>query len=71
MFKIVLLFLIQGQDACRGDSGGPLMVRNGKQGKMYLRGIVSAGSQKCGVKYPQIFTNVEYYIDWIKDKLKP
>ena len=58
--------LILGKDTCQGDSGGPLMVRATKDGPMYLRGALSFGSNKCGVKYPAVFTNIEAYIPWIK-----
>ena len=35
-------------DTCQGDSGGPLMVRQGGEGFMYLKGLVSFGTSKCG-----------------------
>ena len=59
-----LVFL--GKDTCQGDSGGPLMVRQGKEGLMYLKGILSFGSSKCGKKYPAVFTRVTEYIPWLK-----
>ena len=55
-----------GKDTCQGDSGGPLMVRQGKEGLMYLKGILSFGSSKCGKKYPAVFTRVTEYIPWLK-----
>ena len=57
---------ISGKDTCQGDSGGPLMVRAAEDSPMYLRGALSFGSNKCGVKYPAVFTNIEAYIPWIK-----
>ena len=58
------------QDSCSGDSGGPLMVQKGEGEPMYLRGIVSFGTRKCGKGFPGVYTNIEYYIDWIKANLK-
>ena len=41
-----------GKDSCSGDSGGPLIVRNSSDGAMYLKGIVSFGTKKCGKGIP-------------------
>ncbi|XP_011166744.1 chymotrypsin-2 isoform X1 [Solenopsis invicta] len=47
---------------CHGDSGGPLVV-NGQ-----LVGIVSWLYRGCGnPKYPQIYTHVPSYVDWINE----
>ena len=43
----------------------------GDSGKMYLRGIVSFGTRKCGRGVPGLYTDVEYFIPWIKANLKP
>ncbi len=54
-------------DACQGDSGGPLLyVYNGTT---YLVGLVSWGTTKgCGTKgYPGVYTDVNYYRDWITE----
>lgn len=49
----------------QGDSGGPLVVSDsGKQ-----IGIVSFGTQYCPVGSVNVFTNVTYYLDWIKTNL--
>ncbi|KAJ9575982.1 hypothetical protein L9F63_007082 [Diploptera punctata] len=48
--------------ACYGDSGGPL-VSNGK-----LVGIVSGGIYQCALGYPDIYTNVANFREWIKSK---
>lgn len=45
---------------CSGDSGGPLLLEN-KQ-----IGLVSWSLKPCGNK-PGIFTNLAYYIEWIKN----
>ncbi|XP_041977909.1 phenoloxidase-activating factor 3-like [Aricia agestis] len=59
-----------GQDTCRGDSGGPLMVLS--RGRYYLMGVVSGkrADSPCGSTVPSLFTNVFNYIDWIKGVLR-
>ncbi|KAF5287777.1 hypothetical protein FQA39_LY15713 [Lamprigera yunnana] len=52
-----------GEGTCHGDSGGPLAA-NGKQ-----IGIVSWG-EPCGVGYPDVFTKVSAYVDWINNNIK-
>ncbi|XP_069106986.1 chymotrypsin-1-like [Argopecten irradians] len=49
--------------ACMGDSGGPLIC-NGR-----LVGITSWGHRSCSVKYPNVYTRVSPYRDWIMSKL--
>ena len=59
---------------CKGDSGGPLMVKD--NGKFYLIGIVSYGADDkangiyCKRGYPGIFTDVSRYDDWIAKSIK-
>ncbi|XP_075592912.1 tissue-type plasminogen activator isoform X1 [Balearica regulorum gibbericeps] len=56
-------------DACKGDSGGPLVCM--KDDRMYLIGIISWGIG-CGRKdIPGVYTNVNRYLDWIQDNMKP
>ena len=45
------------------------MVRAGKASPMYLKGVLSFGSSKCGIKYPAVFTNVKSYIPWLKEHM--
>ncbi|KAJ2938196.1 hypothetical protein O0L34_g18535 [Tuta absoluta] len=57
------------QDACLGDSGGPLIVLD--SGRYYLAGITSAGFG-CGVDHqPGIYHNVRLTAPWIKQLISP
>ncbi|XP_068622184.1 trypsin-4 [Battus philenor] len=57
------------QDACLGDSGGPLIVLD--SGRYYLVGITSAGFG-CGVDHqPGIYHNVKVTAGWIKGVISP
>jgi secreted trypsin-like serine protease len=38
---------------------------------MYLRGIVSFGTQRCGIGYPGVYINVAYYASWIRTNMRP
>ncbi|KAH8384068.1 hypothetical protein KR009_012011, partial [Drosophila setifemur] len=53
-----------GEDSCKGDSGGPLMLTTGKV--WILEGITSIG-HSCGKDFPSIYTRVDGYIDWINN----
>ncbi len=62
------------RDACKGDSGGPFVVKLAKKHSKetfnyYLMGIVSAGP-KCGSKkHFGVYTKVESFLDWINKKI--
>ncbi|XP_065223075.1 trypsin Blo t 3-like [Planococcus citri] len=58
-----------GQDACRGDSGGPLQINVDGLGTMKVVGIVSWG-RGCGQpNYPGVYTRIDRYIRWIHDNI--
>ncbi|XP_037808203.1 serine proteinase stubble [Lucilia sericata] len=55
------------QDACLGDSGGPLIIK--ERGRFVLVGITSAGFG-CGVDHqPGIYHNVQKTSKWIQEVL--
>lgn len=58
------------EDACKGDSGGPLTVKNPNTMKNVLVGIVSWGDM-CGQtnKYG-VYTKVKNYLSWINNHIK-
>jgi secreted trypsin-like serine protease len=64
----------QGKDACRGDSGGPLMTLNyGMPSFWMLNGLVSYGPnclEKTDTPRPSVYVNVEKYMDWIESEIK-
>jgi secreted trypsin-like serine protease len=37
---------------------------------MYLKGVVSFGTKKCGKGLPGVYINVATYIPWIIENLK-
>ncbi|XP_054718371.1 clotting factor B-like [Uloborus diversus] len=53
-----------GQDTCRGDSGGPLMLRY--RGLWYAVGVTSFGYNCGGYGIPSGYTRVSSYLDWIR-----
>ncbi|XP_067219202.1 chymotrypsin-like elastase family member 2A [Chanodichthys erythropterus] len=55
----------QEKSICPGDSGGPVLSRNGS---LWIQsGISSFTSKKCDdPKYPSVFARVSRYQDWIK-----
>ncbi|XP_033356794.1 proclotting enzyme-like [Bombus vosnesenskii] len=67
---IVDSFLCAGRaakDSCSGDSGGPLMVNDGRWTQV---GIVSWGIG-CGKgQYPGVYTRVTHFLPWIQKNLK-
>ncbi|XP_044746619.1 phenoloxidase-activating factor 3-like [Coccinella septempunctata] len=59
------------EDACKGDSGGPLMnitLDKSLEVRHIQFGIVSFGTATCGDKnLPTIYTRVDKYLKWILD----
>jgi len=53
-----------GKDACNGDSGGGLFIRDTSD-TWHLLGIVSYGSNDCGNGTPGIYTRVSSFLQWI------
>lgn len=54
---------------CRGDSGGPLMVKEDDE-QWYLFGITAYGVDPCGIGFGSVYTKVAFFIDWIEHILQ-
>lgn len=54
-----------GKDACEGDSGGPLMVKQ-DNGHWVLAGTVSHGIKCAEPNLPGIYMKVTAYKQWMK-----
>ena len=59
-----------GQDACSGDSGGPLMAYD-KEGRPRQTGIVSWGDGCAKKDAFGVYTRVSYYAGWIQSHTGP
>ncbi|XP_074662101.1 chymotrypsin-1-like [Tubulanus polymorphus] len=56
----------QRNNACFGDSGGPLTCV--RSGQTFVDGVVSWGPNACGtVGIPGIYTRLASYLDWIEE----
>ncbi|KAI1305956.1 Plasma kallikrein [Halotydeus destructor] len=55
-----------GKDACRGDSGGPMLLKNTTTNKFSVIGIVSAGIGCALKQLPGLYTRVNAFIPWIE-----
>ncbi|XP_076294082.1 chymotrypsin-like elastase family member 2A isoform X2 [Lasioglossum baleicum] len=54
--------------SCVGDSGGPLQCRRA-DGVWQLAGVTSFGSGCARPGYPDVYTKVQHYIDWIRNTM--
>ncbi|NWW18504.1 OVCH2 protein, partial [Falcunculus frontatus] len=62
--------LEEGKDSCTGDSGGPLLCPSEDNSGFYtLHGITSWGLGCRRKSYPGIYTNVGFFVDWIKNNI--
>ncbi|XP_013198641.1 uncharacterized protein LOC106141535 [Amyelois transitella] len=59
-----------GEDTCKGDSGGPLMLQY--EGKYFVSGVVSGkrADAPCGTSVPSLYTNVYQHLDWIRNNIR-
>jgi len=57
-----------GKDSCRGDSGGPLIQRDG-EGRASLVGLVSWSTGCALPGKPGINTQVSHFIQWISKNM--
>lgn len=62
-------------DACVGDGGGVLQfpINIANRGAKYVQfGLLSFGYLTCEqTKYPDVYTHLPYYIEWILDTIEP
>ena len=65
--KIIKMQILHAYFFIKGDSGGPLVCSN-EDGDLILQGIVSWGMKPCAQEqYPNVYTRVSYYRDWIEE----
>ena len=59
-----------GEDTCKGDSGGPLMMLY--RTSYYVIGVVSGkrADSPCGSTVPSLYTNVFQYVQWIRSNIR-
>ena len=58
-----------GRDACRGDSGGPLLKLGGTEEEDVQVGVISWGQGCAAAGFPGVYATVSYAITWIDSVL--
>lgn len=61
----------QGQDSCPGDSGGPLMYQEARNGSVCEQTVVGVVSFGYGCGNFGIYARVASYLDWITGYIAP
>ena len=61
--NVMLCAGVGGKDSCNGDSGGPIVIRNGNS--HVLVGIVSFGAACADPNYPGVYSRVSSVTSWI------
>ncbi len=56
---------VHDEDACKGDSGGPLILKGDNANEDVQVGLVSAGPFPCNIPDPGIYTRISKYFTWI------
>ncbi|XP_026678649.1 phenoloxidase-activating factor 2-like [Diaphorina citri] len=56
--------------SCKGDGGGPLICPSKKNPAIYVQVGISTWSVACAPDMPGLYTNIEYYRDWIDETVK-
>ncbi|XP_045488873.1 chymotrypsin-1-like [Pieris rapae] len=54
--------------ACIGDNGSPLVIQDDK--KKHIQIGVASWSVPCAEEYPDVFSSVHGFYDWIQNKIK-
>lgn len=57
---------VVNEDSCRGDSGGPIIIKGGSSSQDLQVGLVSSGPMPCAQDKPGYYTEISYFYDWIK-----
>ncbi len=57
-----------GGDACFGDSGGPLTMR--EKGSSVLEGVISWGKNCAKERWPGVYSRVRKVVNWIRQNTK-
>mmetsp|Transcript_27241 Transcript_27241/g.40992 ORF Transcript_27241/g.40992 Transcript_27241/m.40992 type:complete len:763 (+) Transcript_27241:116-2404(+) len=66
--RMLCAYSDNGRDACKGDSGGPLIVEHPKyRNKDLAVGLVSWGEECGNVNYPGVYSRISNVHDWITD----